>query len=260
MTMLSATRSLISAQIYVRYASLPIYIHLLIFTHQRQTTIRYKYQLIATKDLAAYPLVRLHPPHPSLPEVCPGIELYSTHPHKDFPVLESHVHPCFVICHAGQFTELLNAYRSLGDEIFARLATMISLYHKWMKVRPDESFYQQLAANDEYSESNKTANHRLEEAPFRRSVRLRDSREQGSPSEGRGKKRRRSHGQCDTLQRLDLWACKANFSRPHPFKHRREVVQEWVSSVAEQTFVGDDGMGLQQTSRVSEIGIYELLL
>jgi hypothetical protein len=68
-------------------------------TDQRTNNVRYNYTLIASTKTDGYPLHRL--PFPAQPgESQEAVNFL--YPFSSFPVLQSHVHPCFVICHMGR--------------------------------------------------------------------------------------------------------------------------------------------------------------
>jgi len=172
-------------------------------------------------------------------------------PFSGFPILQSHVHPCFAICHAGICVKNLRGVREhFGEDLFNRITSMSRTYIDWMATEPDTAFYEQPRAprnEDDPSESGWTRTGRLHDPPPRRSLRLRGKNDrQVSPSEGRGgKKRQRSNNQRDChddtgYQDYGLRALKAEFCHPHTYKRKRGFVLDWVSSVAGQTFVEDD--------------------
>jgi hypothetical protein len=79
----------------------------LMHSNQRTNNVCYKYTLIASPQTDGYPLHRL--PFPAQHGESQEAVNFS-YPFADFPVLQSHVHPCFAICHAGRFKPNLAQY------------------------------------------------------------------------------------------------------------------------------------------------------
>jgi hypothetical protein len=223
--------------------------HVLIHSDQRTNNVRYKYTLIASEDMDGYPLHRLELPRQ------PGKSqetMNFSHPYSGFPSLESHVHPCFAICHAGRFSKQVDGFvEHIHPDISSRLTSMTTTYSNWLAATPDMAFRQQPRVppdEDDPSEGDRTRMRRLDKPSPRRSLRLQSKENrQVSPSEGRGsKKRQRSDEQHDCQDNRSLRDLEAEKSRPHTYKHKREFVQDWVSSVIGQTFVEDDSVLLRK--------------
>ena len=237
--------------------------HVLIDGNQRTNNVRYNYTLVALPEMDEYPLHRVRSPaQPGKRQETMNLSF----PFSGFPILQSHVHPCFAICHAGIRVNHLRGLREhFGSDLFFRITSMRSTYSSWTTIEPDMAFYEQPRVprdEDHPSESGWTRTGRLDKPPLRRSLRLQGRNDrQVSPSEGRGgKKRQRSDNQRDChgdtgYQDHGLRALKAELSHPHTYKRKRGFVLDWVSSVAGQTFVEDDTMILQksQTHDVSAI-------
>jgi hypothetical protein len=237
--------------------------HVLIDGNQRTNNVRYNYTLVALPEMDEYPLHRVRSP------AQPGKRqetINFSFPFSGFPILQSHVHPCFAIFHAGLFAEHVRGFRPhISPDLFSRITSMIGTYTTWIVTKPDTAFYEQPRVprdDDHPSESGWTRTGRLDEPPPRRSLRLQGKNDrQVSPSEGRGgKKRQRDDNQRDChgdtgYQDCGLRALKAEPPHPHTYKRKRGFVLDWVSSVAGQTFVEDDTMILQknQTYDVSAI-------
>lgn len=64
----------------------------------------------------------------------PGAFKTFIYPFDTFPVIVSHVHPCFVICNSGQKLkdyDKIVAFRKGDTELGARLKKVSQLYHHW---------------------------------------------------------------------------------------------------------------------------------
>jgi hypothetical protein len=221
------------------------------YTDQRANNVRYNYTLIASTKTNGYPLHRL--PFPAQPgESQEAVNFY--HPFSSFPVLQSHIHPCFAISHAGQFTEEQDNFSpGTSHDLYVRLTKVTATYVKWTNVKPAGEFLEnpRLPTNRRNpDDGDDTHLDRVEEAEYRRSVRLQNkNNRQGSPLEGRGgKKRQRSdnqrdcHGDTRHQDSQGLRALKAENCHPHTYKRKQEFVRDWVSSVIGQTFAEDDTM------------------
>ena len=93
----------------------------------------YTYTLAASLEMSSYPIQRLtsvcHDPG-----LGPGIKTFSF-PFLDFPSLESHVHPAFVICHAAKFLvdgETMINYSHERRDLFDLLVLVVQIYKKWI--------------------------------------------------------------------------------------------------------------------------------
>jgi len=177
------------------------------------------------------------------------------------------VHPCFVICHAGQRWLNLND-PGFSDNLVLRFTWVYNIYQEWMNAKPNATFSENPRLptdrrDPDDGDDDDTDVERAEEAEYRRSIRLQNkNNRQGSPLEGRGgKKRQRPDNQrgCQGDTRHEdsrgLRALKTENSHPHTYKRKREFVRDWVSSVVGQTFVEDDTLVSQksQTFDVSTI-------
>ena len=79
----------------------------------------------------------------------PGAFKTFIYPFDTFPVIVSHVHPCFVICNIGQKLkdyDKLVAFRKGDKDLGARLGKVSELYHHWTQ------------AHGSYAESAQTPN------------------------------------------------------------------------------------------------------
>jgi len=188
------------------------------------------------------------------------------YPFSSFPVLQSHVHPCFAICHAGQFGKEQDSYvPSISPDLYLRFNRVFTIYQMWTDTEPDATFSENPRLPTDRrdpDDGDDTHLDRVEEAEYRRSVRLQNkNNRQGSPLEGRGgKKRQRSENQRDCLgdtrhqDSKGLRALKAENCHPHTYKRKREFVRDWVSSVVGQTFVEDDTLVSQKSQTFDDKG------
>jgi len=237
--------------------------HGLMHSNQRTNNVCYKYTLIASPKTDGYPLHRL--PFPALPgESQEAVNFL--YPFSSFPVLQSHVHPCFAICHAGRFKPNVEQYvLSTSKDLYFRLSKVLFTYARWMSTRPSVEFLNNPRLptdRDDRTGDDETHSNRADDTSNRRSARLQNkNNRQGSPLEGRGgKKRQRSNNQrdChDDTRHEDprgLRALKAENTHPHTYKRKREFVRDWVSSVVGQTFVEDDTLVSQKSQTFDEKG------
>jgi hypothetical protein len=223
-------------------------------TDQRANNVRYNYTLIASTKTNGYPLHRL--PFPAPPGESQEAVNY-LYPFSSFPVLQSHVHPCFAICHAGRFTkEQDKFFPGTRTDLYFRLTKVNATYIEWTTATLSDEFLEDPLPTDrdDHAGDDETHPNRVDGAGHRRSDRLQNKKNrQGSPSEGRGGKKRRSdnqrdcHGDTRHEDSRGLRALKAENCHPHTYKRKREFVRDWVSSVIGQTFAEDDTLISQKS-------------
>jgi hypothetical protein len=236
----------------------------LMHSNQRTNNVCYKYTLIASPETDGYPLHRL--PFPAQHGESQEAVNFS-YPFADFPVLQSHVHPCFAICHAGPNLALLAQYlSSTSPDLYNRLSKVSFTYLRWTTTRPSVEFLNNPRLptdRDDRTGDDETHSYRADDASNRRSARLQNKNDrQGSPSAGRGgKKRQRAdnqrdcHGDTRHEDSRGLRALKAENCHPHTYKRKREFVRDWVSSVIGQTFAEDETMVSQKSQTYDVSGI-----
>jgi len=229
-------------------------------TDQRTNNVRYNYTLIASTKTNGYPLHRL--PFPAVPgESQEAVNFL--YPFSSFPVLQSHIHPCFAICHAGRFTkEQDNFISSTRSDLYIRLTKVNATYSRWISAELSDEFFEDPLPTDRDDRAGDDETHpnRAEGAGHRRSDRLQNKKNrQGSPSAGRGgKTRQRSdnhHGDTRHEDSRGLRALKAEIHQPHTYKRKREFIRDWVSSVIGQTFVEGDTLVSRKSQTFDDKGV-----
>jgi hypothetical protein len=175
------------------------------------------------------------------------------YPFADFPVLQTHVHPCYAICHAGRFRRHQHKFSpGTSHDLYVRLTTVIATYSEWMDAELGDEFLKnlRLPTGDDETHPNY-----LDDAGFRQSDRLQNkNNRQGSPSEGHGgEKRQRSDDQLDChgdTKHQDPRGClrallEAEISpQLHTYQDKEEFVLNWVFG---QTLVEDDSLVSQKS-------------
>ena len=119
-------------------------------------------------------------PNPSLPNP-PRTEdfIHYAHPYRDFPTIESHVHPRFVICNSGLKLHKVGG----GDLLPNEFLRVLAIWRSWTKPVPSGDFVDKVIEREDFNveddNSQRTAPYRV----------LRSSRnkgkatgEQGSPT------------------------------------------------------------------------------
>ncbi|KAF9482252.1 hypothetical protein BDN70DRAFT_875363 [Pholiota conissans] len=96
-----------------------------------ENQISYKYKLVASPELFDFPILRTDNSQ----------HIIYSYPFTSFPVLESHVHPVYMICHFGQATEstpfaVIRANPHLLDE----LTMTAEIYERWTRALPSPEF------------------------------------------------------------------------------------------------------------------------
>jgi len=166
-----------------------------------------------------------------------------TFPFNDLPVIESHLHPCFAICHAGRFQkQLVKFSEKNAPPLFLRLTAMMVVYRSWMSREPDPTFYESPAPNDNHSESDRTERRRLDQSP--RLLRRRKRSSQNSPLAKRTSKKRRGSGSppqdSSCAGQFNLQSLNAMYS-PHN-NNERQRVHDWVSNINGERCIKTDIM------------------
>jgi hypothetical protein len=193
------------------------------------------------------------------------------YPFSSFPVLQSHVHPCFAICHAGRLMkEMDNFISSTRSDLYIRLTKVNATYSRWISAELSDEFLEDPLPTDRDDRAGDDETHpnRAEGAGHRRSDRLqKKNNRQGSPSAGRGGKRRQRsddqrdcHGDTRHEDSRGFRALKAEIHQPHTYKRKREFVRDWVSSVIGQTFAEDDTMVSQKGQTIDVSGIDDAMM
>ncbi|QRV97459.1 HNH endonuclease [Ceratobasidium sp. AG-Ba] len=60
-------------------------------------------------------------------------------PYNDFPIIHSHIHPCFVICDVALKDIKYGYHEVLGDGLSHRVTKCHGLYKSWLSAKPRES-------------------------------------------------------------------------------------------------------------------------
>jgi hypothetical protein len=220
----------------------------LIHDNQRRNNVRYKYTLIASPDMDRYSLRRLR--FPAQPGESQEPMVFS-YPFADFPTLESHVHPCFAICHAGRISNVYKFFRGISTELSNRLTFVANTYYRWEFPMPCLEFRKNPKLSpdddDDRSDAGKTRMYRVDHFSFLQRIR---NHKNSDPPKGRRKEREREwdaeqHDCYDGKRCIDLHNLRSIsgfFSGIYedPNERKRKLVRNWVSSIIGQTFVEDD--------------------
>lgn len=100
----------------------------------------YKYTLIAHPDMESIPIHRQAdpPPVPSLKLRAADFTYYA-HSYHNFPVINSHVHPRFIICNSGsKLTDLLTWTRDYGALARDDMMKVQAIWLAWKEAKPTE--------------------------------------------------------------------------------------------------------------------------
>ncbi|KAG5634260.1 hypothetical protein DXG03_006041 [Asterophora parasitica] len=104
----------------------------------------YKYTLIASQAMTD---IVIHcPPTSAITQTAAEAHTY---PFRSLPIITSHVHPCFVICHVGRivgrpgYMDMLMDYELNNQDFSPVFLECLRCYHQWlMRVIPlDSPFY-----------------------------------------------------------------------------------------------------------------------
>ncbi|KAG5639949.1 hypothetical protein DXG03_002263 [Asterophora parasitica] len=105
----------------------------------------YKYTLIASKAMTD---IVIHCPPTSATTSTVPVEAH-TYPFRSLPIITSHVHPCFVICHVGRifadstYLRMLLDYKRNNEDFKLVFMECLRRYNKWIGcvIPLDSPFY-----------------------------------------------------------------------------------------------------------------------
>ncbi|KAH9058353.1 hypothetical protein EDB87DRAFT_1626195 [Lactarius vividus] len=125
----------------------------------------YRYTLVPHEDMWEIPIHRQKSPPPDLPMRPPPTDFfnYYLYPYHDFPTIESHVHPRFVICNSGS---KLGAATGVYETTKDGLAKVLAIWNSWKQVVPTREFIEKTSEGGdpdiEDDSSQKTTPHRVQ--------------------------------------------------------------------------------------------------
>ncbi|KAI9440066.1 hypothetical protein H4582DRAFT_1944801 [Lactarius indigo] len=123
----------------------------------------YQYTLVPHEDMWEIPIHRQKSPPPDSPmrPLPKDFFNYYLYPYHDFPTIESHVHPRFVICNSGS---KLGASTGIYETTNDGLAKVLAIWNSWRKVVLTKEFLEKTPeggdSDIEDDNSQKTAPHR----------------------------------------------------------------------------------------------------
>jgi hypothetical protein len=163
-----------------------------------------------------------------------------------------------------------NFISSTRSDLYIRLTKVNATYSRWISAELSDEFLEDPLPTDRDDRAGDDETHpnRADGAGHRRSDRLqKKNNRQGSPSAGRGGKRRQRsddqrdcHGDTRHEDSRGFRALKAEIHQPHTYKRKREFVRDWVSSVIGQTFAEDDTIVSQKGQTIDVSGIDDAMM
>ena len=201
----------------------------------------YQYRIVALPELmSGYPIHRLkaYCAQPDLIDPS-NLEHYAC-PFTTFPIINSHIHPRYVIYNTARLLQESVTVAKLSfalqrEPILQQCVIgILDIYQKWTRLQPPDSFYSVSPPSilSDGSSENQTRTHRLDQERLKR--RLKRNRVNQSPTPASNGKRQRQGDKnqdsnwldCDTLRGLEPYATPSQ-----KYLQKAELVRKWLDGI-----------------------------